>query len=114
METFPTVNIMDFRTNIQILHSEVTILRELLLQLNAWPQAGDALLDLMPMSRWDSLPTTESDYEWLPKVAQDAVKGLDIGAQYPAFFQKLLTNNELRQAFLQVIAQTQIKKTSLQ
>ncbi|MCP5094884.1 MAG: hypothetical protein GY943_04960 [Chloroflexi bacterium] len=106
MEILSTTNNMDFRTNTQILHSEVAILRKELLRLKAWPEAGDALLELMPMSRWDSLPVTDSDYEWLPNVVRDTLKGLDIGAQYPAFFQKLLTNNELRQSFLRDLSST--------
>jgi hypothetical protein len=54
----------------------------------------------MPQSRWHPLPVTEADYEWLPKVIDASLRGNDIGCHYPAFFQKLLTNPNLRKMFL--------------
>lgn len=79
---------------------ELTTLRERLLGLDVWPEAGDEFLALLPVSRWDAPPLTEEDNEWLLIVARDALRGLDIGANYPAFFQKLITNPKLRQAFM--------------
>lgn len=113
MGTLPTSG-LDLRTHSQILYAELSILRKHLIQLNAWPESGDKLLDLIPFSRWDSLPLAESDFSWLPSVVKDAVKGKDIGAQYPAFFQKLLTNNELRKAFLSELSKTVDKQLCLQ
>ena len=44
-----------------------------------------------------------TDNEWLPLVVRDSLQGVDIGFQYPAFFQKLLTNPRLRRLFLSEI-----------
>jgi len=79
---------------------DIAELRQKLLALNVWPEAGDEFLALLPVSRWHAPPMTDEDNEWLLLVAQDALKGVDIGANYPAFFQKLITNHHLRQAFL--------------
>jgi len=79
---------------------DLSTLRERLLGLNVWPEAGDEFLALLPVSRWDAPPLTDEDNEWLLIVARDALRGLDIGANYPAFFQKLITNPKLRQAFM--------------
>ena len=80
--------------------SGLVALRERLLGLNVWPEAGDEFLALLPVSRWDAPPITDEDNEWLLIVARDSLRGLDIGYNYPAFFQKLITNPKLRQAFL--------------
>ncbi len=80
---------------------DLTTLRERLLSLNVWPEAGDEFLALLPVSRWHAPPLTEEDNEWLIIVARDALRGLDLGSNYPAFFQKLITNPKLRQAFLE-------------
>jgi hypothetical protein len=81
--------------------SDVSDLRQRLLALGVWPEAGDEFLALLPGSRWHSPPLVEEDKEWLLMVAQDALRGRDIGSNYPAFFQKLITNANLRQAFLE-------------
>jgi hypothetical protein len=83
--------------------SDLLSLRNRLKDLQAWPVAGDDLLSLVPDFNWHSLPLTESDNEWLPLVVRDSLKGVDIGFQYPAFFQKLLTNPRLRRLFLSEI-----------
>jgi hypothetical protein len=79
---------------------DLSTLRERLMGLNAWPEAGDEFLALLPVSRWHAPPLTDEDNEWLLIVARDTLRGLDIGSNYPAFFQKLITNPKLRQAFL--------------
>ncbi len=81
-------------------HEDLAVLRERLLGLDVWPEAGDEFLALLPVSRWYAPPLNDEDNEWLLIVARDALRGLDIGANYPAFFQKLITNGNLRQAFL--------------
>ena len=103
MDTLTTTD-LDLRTHSQILHTELAILRRSLIDLNAWPEAGDQLLDLMPLSRWDTFPVSDADFDWLPSVVDDALRGKDIGAKYPSIFQKLLTNDDLRQAFLKTLA----------
>jgi hypothetical protein len=40
----------------------------------------------------------------MPRVVEDSLQGVDIGANYPAFFQKLLANSDLRQSFLNALA----------
>ena len=80
--------------------SDLTTLRERLMRLNVWPEAGDEFLALLPVSRWHAPPLTDEDNEWLIIVARDTLRGLDMGSNYPAFFQKLITNPKLRQAFL--------------
>jgi len=81
--------------------ADLADLRQKLLALNVWPEAGDEFLALLPASRWHSPPLTDEDSEWLKIVAKDVLKGVDIGANFPAFFQKLITNQQLRQAFLE-------------
>jgi hypothetical protein len=78
-------------------------LRQQLKQLGVWPDAADQFLALMPHSRWQNSPLVKADYEWVPRVVEDSLQGVDIGANYPAFFQKLLTNRELRQTFLNAL-----------
>ncbi len=109
-----TITDLDLRPHSQILHAEIAILRRVLIEVNAWPEAGDMLLELMPVSRWDSLPVSESDFSWLPSVVDHALNGKDIGEQYPAIFQKLLTNDDLRQAFLSQLAEKRDKNILLQ
>ena len=78
-------------------------LRRKLISLNAWPEAGDTFLELLNEVRGYGATLVPSDYDWLPKVADSAYKGEDIGLHYPSIFQKLLTFPELRQQFLQAL-----------
>lgn len=80
--------------------SDIAVLRHHLKQLNVWPDAADEYLALLSVSRWHTLPLTDDDAKWLLSAAEDSIQGVDIGARYPAFFQKLLTNATLCQAFL--------------
>lgn len=79
---------------------ELRLLRDRLKELNAWPAAGDDILEMVPEFNRHSPPMTESDNEWLPLVVADSLKGVDIGYQYPAFFQKLLLNPKVRRQFM--------------
>ena len=83
-----------------ISHSELDELRTHLIQLGAWPEAGDQYLSLVTHTLWDRISTQTKDFQWIPKVAEDVFNGVDIGLQYPSFFQKLLANSELREAFV--------------
>ena len=78
-------------------------LRRQLKVLNAWPEAGDAFLDLLEQARGYGASLVPADYDWLGKVADSACKGEDIGSLYPAIFQKLLTFPDLRRQFLHVL-----------
>jgi len=84
----------------QQLEPDVSALRQRLLQLEAWPAAGDIFLNLLPKSPAEDQPVTEADNQWLSKVLDDTLQGVDIGQRYPSFFQKLILNGLLRQAFL--------------
>jgi hypothetical protein len=78
-------------------------LRRQLISLNAWPEAGDAFLELLDQVQGCGTTLVATDYDWLPQVAESAYKGEDIGARYPSIFQKLLAFPELRQKFLQAL-----------
>ncbi|MEM7331468.1 MAG: hypothetical protein AAF490_05180 [Chloroflexota bacterium] len=84
-----------------ISHAELSELREQLIKFGAWPEAGDQYLSLIAHTLWDRATIQPKDYQWIPKVAEDVVNGVDIGLQYPSFFQKLLANSELRGAFVE-------------
>ena len=81
-------------------NTEIQKLRDWLKRLNAWPEAGDQFLALMPQSSWNSPKPTDNDYKLMPAIARDVVSGSDIGARYPAFFQKLLAHPTLRHDFI--------------
>jgi hypothetical protein len=90
--------------NTDTLHDEsIQILRQQLISLNAWPEAGDTFLELLSKVHGYGATLAPGDYDWLAHVADSAYKGEDIGLLYPAIFQKLLTFAELRQKFLHIL-----------
>jgi hypothetical protein len=84
---------------------EIAQLRLLLKQCDAWPPAGDSLLELLAMSNWNAGNLKQEDTQCLPQVIKASLSGQDIGAQYPSFFQKLLSHASLRQAFITELCQ---------
>lgn len=96
----------------EVPQANVAELRQKLIALKVWPEAGDAFLALLPVSRWNSPPVTEEDNHWLHLVVRDALSGHDIGADYPAFFQKLITNPNLRQAFMAELESQEARATN--
>lgn len=82
------------------IHSDLEELRSQLKKFGAWPEAGDQYLSLMTHALWDMVTIQAKDFDWIPTVLEDVLKGVDIGAQYPSFFQKLLANSELRNDFI--------------
>jgi hypothetical protein len=82
------------------LQPEVAILRMRLQELRVWPDAGDQFLMLMCQTRMQAVMPSPSDTEWTTVVAKDALNSCDIGARYPAFFQKLFYSPILLEAFL--------------
>lgn len=70
------------------------------LEQGQWPDAADQLLLHLTQS---GQPMTAEDEEMLSLVVNDALQGIDIIRQYPAFYRKLLANAELRQAFLDAL-----------
>ena len=85
---------------------EILKLRDHLIRYRAWPEAGDQFLALMPHTSWHSPDPNPTDYQLLPQVAADVMAGTDIGARYPAFFQKLLTHPSLRKRFVAELERT--------
>ena len=83
---------------------ELNDLQKHLKQLNSWPVAGDQFLTLLPKSD-NPEPLTDKENEWLDQVVNASMQGTDIGFRYPSFFQKLLMNSTLRQAFLDSLKQ---------
>lgn len=81
----------------------VQVLRRALIQLEAWPEAGDTFLELLAKAQGYGVTLVQSDYDWLSQVADAARQGDDIGARYPSIFQKLLTYPDLREKFLQML-----------
>lgn len=81
----------------------VQALRTQLMNLNAWPEAGDTFLELLAKAQGYGVTLVASDYEWLQQVADSACNGEDIGSRYPSIFQKLLTYPDLREEFLQTL-----------
>lgn len=73
----------------------ILALRQRLLQLNAWPEAGDLFLELVHESGWQTSQVTEAELLWLPRVVEDALQGVDLGVRHPAFFKKLVVSDEL-------------------
>ena len=60
----------------------MSALRQRLLQLEAWPAAGDIFLNLLPKSPAEDQPVTEADNQWLSKVLDDTLQGVDIGGDF--------------------------------
>jgi len=81
----------------------IQTLRGQLMSLNAWPEAGDAFLELLEQVKGYGTTLVPTDFDWLAQVADSAYQGEDIGLRYPSIFQKLLTYPELRQKFLQIL-----------
>lgn len=84
-------------------HSVLTALRALLNHPEDWPEEADHLL-----AHWNQLPqpgsTSDQENETLLSLAvDDALKGVDISIRYPAFFQQMLVDQDLQQAFLDTL-----------
>jgi len=89
--------------NSQSKDMSIQTLRHELLQLNAWPEAGDTFLELLEQAQGYGSVLVATDYDWLGQVADSAYAGEDIGSRYPSIFQKLLTHSELRHKFIQML-----------
>ncbi|HNB54716.1 MAG TPA: hypothetical protein PK530_22395, partial [Anaerolineales bacterium] len=67
-----------------------------------WPEKANELLNQLV----DNAPRqeiTETDLELLSLVVNDALNGVDIQKQYPAFYKRLVEEPGLRDAFLDVL-----------
>ncbi|MCA9935363.1 MAG: hypothetical protein H6662_17750 [Ardenticatenaceae bacterium] len=83
--------------------AEVQALRQCLRRCGSWPEAADHFVALMPGGHWHAPKPNDDDFQLLPQVVKDATDGKDIGAQYPAFLQKLFAHTTLRQAFIEAM-----------
>jgi hypothetical protein len=79
---------------------KLAALREQLEVAEEWPSTADHLLQHITEP---GQTITTGDEDMLSLVVDDALKGVDITSQYPAFYQKLLADAELRQAFLDAL-----------
>src|SRR5688500_1184411 len=65
-----------------------------------WPASADRLLDDLRAAGQEPEPLTDEDMALVSLVLGDALLGVDVAARYPRFFEKLLANEGLRDAFL--------------
>jgi hypothetical protein len=66
----------------------------------ASPAAVAALLADIAQWDQDQGASSDEDFEMLALVVEEAARGVDIPARLPAFWEKLMRNAELREAFL--------------
>lgn len=67
----------------------------------AWPESADQLLDDVWAAGGEPEPLSDEDMAMVSLVIGDALQGVDVAKAYPRFFEKLLTNVGLREAFLE-------------
>ncbi len=84
------------------LDETISQLRARLEAASEWPATANPLLDLVG-SPVPAMDISEVDEEMLSLVVDDALKGVDIQKQYPQYFQRLLKEPALRDAFLEVM-----------
>ncbi len=77
-------------------------LRQQLAKPGEWPETADRLFHVLTPSSQE-LSVTKDDEEMLDLIVSDALNGVDITVQYPAFYRKLLADIELRQIFLETL-----------
>lgn len=75
-------------------------LRALLDQPGNWPEKADELLAKLGQVSQPEFVSDQENETLLSLMVDDALKGVDISTRYPAFYQQMLVDVELRQAFL--------------
>jgi hypothetical protein len=81
---------------------KLAALRQQAAEPGQWPESADRLLALLEQQ--SQLPDTdESDDEMLSLIVHEAQAGVDIATQYAPFYQKMLANPRLFQAFLDAL-----------
>lgn len=84
-------------------HRKLAALRTQLEQTGRLPETAEELLrQLLPSNQLPPV-ATEEDFEMLSLIISDTLQGVDIPTRYPSFYNKLLTNSELREAFLDAL-----------
>lgn len=81
----------------------LAMLRAALAQPDQWPEQADRLLAQLTQLTPDAAGPGHEDDALLSLAIDDALNGLDISVRYPAFFQQLLADADLRQAFLEAL-----------
>jgi hypothetical protein len=71
-----------------------------MLEAGEWPATADRLLDDLRAAGEEPAALTDEDMAMLSLVLGDALQGVDVATRYPRFFEKLLANEGLREAFL--------------
>jgi hypothetical protein len=78
-------------------------LRRQLQEPGGWPATTNHLLSRL--SRTASPRMADEDRHIITVVASEALKGVDISRRYPGFFRRMRQEQELRQAFLEALAE---------
>ena len=86
------------------LKKKLTELRHQLLETESWPETGDHLiLDLSKLTPSPQQDFTDEEYDMLSIVVNDALLGIDVTKKYPAFYARMLADEELQTAFLDTL-----------
>ena len=80
----------------------------LIMQQKAFKKLTDDLAELDAKAS----STLMVDSDMLSLVVSDALKGVDISNRYPAFYRKILNNDDLRQAFVDAVGSMENEKQS--
>lgn len=79
-------------------------LRRLLQETEFWPDSGDQLIsDLLQPTNLNQKTSPDEDDAMLSIVVSDALIGVDIKKKYPAFYSRMLVDEELQSAFLDTL-----------
>lgn len=81
---------------------KLAALRQALEESGTWlAKTTNHLVHHLTLNAQESID--EGDYEMLSLVVNDALEGVDISRRYPAYYQKMLTNPQLFEAFLEMV-----------
>lgn len=86
------------------LQKKLTELRHQLRETESWPETGDELIhDLSKLTPSPQEPSSDEEYDMLSIVVNDALIGIDVVKKYPAFYARMLVDEELQSAFLDTL-----------
>jgi hypothetical protein len=86
------------------LRKKLNELRRQLLENESWPETGDNLIhDLSKLTPSPQLKLTDEEYDMLSIVVNDALLGIDVTRKYPAFYARMIVDEELQSAFLDTL-----------
>jgi hypothetical protein len=96
--------VTDPRGSADWVREKLAALRASLESGEGWPDSADRLLDDLLAAEQAYAPLSDEEVVLLSLVIGDALQGVDVAAQYPHFYEKLLQNKALRDAFLDGLA----------